>query len=544
MFFRAITGAITGTYDLACKYFIPSNNKSDEMATGEMNDTASRQQVQEDQRPLSRKQRRAEKQEGRADVTADEIGVKDEDRRGSGDGGKGSKERQFQTQQGIVDYRQKSISDAQEQRDGRIKGMQRTIDGQRQQITSLTQERVSLREEVKRKEEKLARSEREQSRLQHEIRDLRDSLAQSQHQGRVQQQQLQRQEQENKILQTESHQLKDQYAHTAALLETRTSELKGAQAFLTKADSLSGAEVTSMVEGLNSEILQTAAFMADSFEFAGPLPPTAMERNEARERIEYMLGKRMSTMLSSVQHSEDPMLVQIALQSCLVWHCVCFIQALSFGESSDAYKVIENIYQRVKQAGEIYDCRSQADLLTTFAEDQTVSGRWRALTRHHCRTLPYDDPGQTSSMGMDVVHDLINVLITAGYQGHRQEVVEMVSGKFGDKIRAINKASLHLNQVLGEEITSCNLSPAWVSPNVAFDPSEMEDIGGEHIPDQRRQRDRVLCITEMGLQRVVGHAQTKENRGWLEMALLLKPKVALESVIDSMSRHVPPLVEA
>jgi hypothetical protein len=359
-----MTSIITNLLDVTCKvtkktykYLTDTNNEDDETATGQMNDTVSRQQAQEDQRPTPHKHRRSERQEGQTVVTAEAIGVRDEDKRGSEDRGKGNREHQFQTQPVIVDDRQKRKSDAQEQQDRRIKEMERNMDAQRRQITGLTQERKLLQEDVKRTEGSLIRSEQERRKLQSEIEDLRDRLAQSQRHVHTFQQQLQRQEQENKILQTESHGLKDQYAHTVTLLETRTSELKGAQAFLTKADSLSGAEVTSMVEGLNSEILQTAAFMADSFKFAGTLASAAQERHEACERVEYMLGKRISVMLSSVQHSEDPMLVQIALQSCLVWHCGCFIRQWSWElDNSGAVQLLENIYARVRKAGEKYDC--------------------------------------------------------------------------------------------------------------------------------------------------------------------------------------------
>jgi hypothetical protein len=163
-----------------------------------------------------------------------------------------------------------------------------------------------------------------------------------------------------------------------------------------------------------------------------------------------------------------------------------------------------------------------------------VSGRWRALTHRHIRTLPHDDPGQTSSWEMDVVNSLADVLVIAGCsRKYRQKVVQAISGKFGDKIRAINKLSLRLNQVLREEITSSDIEPVWVLPNISFDPAGMEDIGGEQ--DRRQQSDCVLCTTEMGLERVV--RQTKENRSWLETTPLLKPKVALESVTDSMSKR-------
>jgi hypothetical protein len=111
-----------------------------------------------------------------------------------------------------------------------------------------------------------------------------------------------------------------------------------------------------MIEGLNSEILQTAAFIAGSFKFAGTLASAAQEQHEACERVEHMLGKRMSVMLSSVQHSEDQ-LVQIALQSCLAWYCVCLIQQRSLeSDGSRVHQLLENIYTRVRQEGEKYNC--------------------------------------------------------------------------------------------------------------------------------------------------------------------------------------------
>jgi hypothetical protein len=125
---------------------------------------------------------------------------------------------------------------------------------------------------------------------------------------------------------------------------------------------------------------------------------------------------------------------------------------------------------------------------------------------------------------MAMVNSVADVLVMAGYRKYRQKVVQVISGKF----KAINKVSFRLNQAPGEEITSSDLRPVWVSPNLSFDPAGMEDIGGEQ--DRRQQSDRVLCTTEMGLRRV--GRQTKENRSWPETTFLLKPKVALESVTD------------
>ena len=95
-----------------------------------------------------------------------------------------------------------------------------------------------------------------------------------------------------------------------ALLDTRSRELKGAQAFLTTADARSEVEVITLLDALNLEVMQTCAFISESFDFTRK-PEHA---TEACGRISELMGPTMLHLLSTVQHSEDPLLVQIALQ--------------------------------------------------------------------------------------------------------------------------------------------------------------------------------------------------------------------------------------
>ncbi len=48
------------------------------------------------------------------------------------------------------------------------------------------------------------------------------------------------------------------------LLDARGEELRNAQAFLTKADAYSYADIKAMVDALNSEIMQLASYMSDT----------------------------------------------------------------------------------------------------------------------------------------------------------------------------------------------------------------------------------------------------------------------------------------
>jgi hypothetical protein len=125
--------------------------------------------------------------------------------------------------------------------------------------------------------------------------------------------------------------LKDEYlqsmnrqAEMSRLLETRTLELKGAQTFLTTVDSHSGNDVIGMVERLNTEIFQTAAFMADSFgdDYISDSQDASEDVMELLEWAKSMFGDKMVQLLRSSDHNEDPILIQNALQASMVnWSC-------------------------------------------------------------------------------------------------------------------------------------------------------------------------------------------------------------------------------
>jgi hypothetical protein len=139
------------------------------------------------------------------------------------------------------------------------------------------------------------------------------------------------------------------------LLETRTSELKGAQTFLTTADSHSGNEVIGMVERLNTEILQTAAFMADSFvvDYIGESQFASEDMIELLEWAKCLFGSKMVWLLRSSDHNEDPTLIQTALQAVMVnWSCEV-ISSWCFSVS-DLQIHLRIIQESVQLAGEYF----------------------------------------------------------------------------------------------------------------------------------------------------------------------------------------------
>ena len=148
---------------------------------------------------------------------------------------------------------------------------------------------------------------------------LKDQLSDHQSFLDALQHRLDAREAEVRATRAECDSLQRRLNDVTALLETRTLELKGAQVFLTTADTLSGTEVMTLVDGLNHEIMQTCTLISDSFEFDfARKQEHVAEIKAAYVEISKFMTPTMMHLLSMVQHGEDPLLVQIALQSVMI----------------------------------------------------------------------------------------------------------------------------------------------------------------------------------------------------------------------------------
>jgi DNA gyrase/topoisomerase IV subunit A len=150
-----------------------------------------------------------------------------------------------------------------------------------------------------------------------------------------------------------------QQEETQKLLKARTQELKGAEVFLTKADTHSGADVISMLNALNTEIYQTAAVVAEAFEFEprptpGPnghvVDPAMAEVYASTTEI---VGTRMMELLKSSNHHEDPTLVQIAFQAGMSAYAHWIATSWYFDEPEDD-RLLADIYKRLRLQGNIF----------------------------------------------------------------------------------------------------------------------------------------------------------------------------------------------
>ncbi|KAG0708570.1 hypothetical protein DFH29DRAFT_794863 [Suillus ampliporus] len=359
---------------------------------------------------------------------------------------------------------------------------------------------------------RLRQEQAERANVQQERSKLQDAHQKLQQDLSSYQQQLQMRETEKRALRNELQALQTKFNDQTTLLSDRTRELRGAQAFLSKADALSGAEVIRLVDELNQEIMQTAAFISDSFDFARK-PEHRDEIKEASARTSELIGPAMTSLLGTVQHGEDPLLIQIALQAATVEFSRWIIMTWDF-DGLQAEQPLAEIYNDVRET-----------------ESQAVSGRWRALTRSHAQKVALQESDVHSTMVAHISDTLVVVMIAAGCTKNYEDAYREFTMKFGERVSNIVRMAARLNRAMGEEVTSADLWPTHSAAGEKFDTESMKDFD----EGSGAQSGVVLCTTALGLQRSekVGHGEGAEYK----TMTLAKPKVALEAIAEGMERE-------
>ncbi|KIK56285.1 hypothetical protein GYMLUDRAFT_47280 [Collybiopsis luxurians FD-317 M1] len=329
---------------------------------------------------------------------------------------------------------------------------------------------------------------------------------------------------------------------TQTLLDFRTSELKVAQGSLSRSDRFSGADVTRMIETLNTEIHQTATIMADEFVPQLQLPQggrgvesgvgggssesgtTVTTVNEAGVGVheaavvhtEDILGESMTKMLQTFNHREDNILLQIAFQASMCAFTEWIMDSWCYHHrDSEVELVLQETYEQLRET-----------------EEQPVSARWRILTRRYVRQLypPVEQP----NLAYHIFAACANILIAAGLSHEPEQLLlDKFAARFSKRVADIVERAIHLNNAIGDDITSCEFVPIYCTPDVTFDPSTMEapfensgSAGDGAAGQQGQEADKILCTTDLGLlraEKVQGEERTWHN------TILLKPKIIMAS---------------
>jgi len=139
--------------------------------------------------------------------------------------------------------------------------------------------------------------------------------------------------------------------------------------------------------------------------------------------------------------------------------------------------------------------------------------------------LQLNDAQLCSAITSKIITGLADILIAAGCIVLRLPLCDIMK-KFSPKILLLVESSLRINKIIG-----CNgdwgLDAVVIKPGAAFDSTCMDNAYDDGVDYTGSVENRVLCPTDIGLlQRSKG-----ANAG---VRVLLKPKIALESVVDDL----------
>ncbi|KAJ3869016.1 hypothetical protein EV359DRAFT_30968 [Lentinula novae-zelandiae] len=304
-------------------------------------------------------------------------------------------------------------------------------------------------------------------------------------------------------------------SHPGSMLDENRALLKTTEVFMTRTDAWSGAQVLQAIHDLNSEILQFSAAATELCTFGST--SSSKVAIQATQDTASRLGPSMVRILSGRDHSQDPILVQLALQGCI---STCVARALSvfcMGFPTKADAVLTQIYSHMYAA-----------------EPQPTSSRWRALTHRHIHTMyPYLSDYSANELAETMYRWSADILVVAGCQGYGKGSLGSRDGlrsRFGEQIRRITKTACKLAQVTKEEIMSTCFEIVAMEHGDPFDPRRMFDTFGEY----GTSRGAIITTTELGV-RCKTH-KSREIAGTedfaTEIRILMPPKVVLDSVLD------------
>ncbi|KIP02815.1 hypothetical protein PHLGIDRAFT_41993, partial [Phlebiopsis gigantea 11061_1 CR5-6] len=137
-----------------------------------------------------------------------------------------------------------------------------------------------------------------------------------------------------------------------SLLDIRSAELRDAQAYLSKTDRVSHADVQRMVESLNAQLFQLAALVTDSVSYAADRK-YGDEVQPAYERVKDRIGEPAANLLLSISHADDPVWVQMALQAVMALSSSCVINSWDVRFTPVTNRLLTKIHDKVYIGGKL-----------------------------------------------------------------------------------------------------------------------------------------------------------------------------------------------
>ncbi|SJL14092.1 uncharacterized protein ARMOST_17547 [Armillaria ostoyae] len=312
---------------------------------------------------------------------------------------------------------------------------------------------------------------------------------------------------ENDGLLREHHRMREiinnqqiQHQEDRRLLDSRGKELESTRPFLDKTDAYSFAEIKSMMESLNSEILQLAAYMSDTLTDKGErLEITDEEANHAMKRVKRYLDDRSLALLMrrDANGVGQNGVLQVAFQAALLFECTTYLRLWGLDPAEN--KMLRELYARVQES-----------------KPTAIVGRWRALTI--AMSKYHSSPRAEGYLFHRLGCQLENVILLGGWAIPNKP--EALRNAFGERITEIAKLAIKLDRAIKEGITSQDLDAHFVGPGEKYDSETMSGAYGK----PKKTDEVVSCTCELGLK-------SFDDKG-KKVRLLLKAGVVVPSALE------------
>ncbi|KAJ3480286.1 hypothetical protein NLI96_g8451 [Meripilus lineatus] len=287
--------------------------------------------------------------------------------------------------------------------------------------------------------------------------------------------------------------------HVPAVDPEQLAQLRSLEVFLTKTDGWSGAQVIQAVEDLNSEITHFAASAVESCSFQRRAthpnlhtlnfnphsggrgrrgkrrgrdsannsgrstpkgPPTPSQ--EALDCVEW-LGEVFTKILSTKDHAQDPMLVQLALQATIATCCSRALSLFCVGFTAKLDSLLSGVFGHLRKS-----------------EPQPTTSRWRSLTHKAVHAIypgleeyAVSDLSNTMLRYSSSVFNLCGVSPAANGTGPQVPTKDIVpqlnSPTLNAQLRRIAEATAKIARVTREDILSTTFEVILVNPSSSFD---------------------------------------------------------------------------
>ncbi|KAI0031112.1 hypothetical protein K488DRAFT_71651 [Vararia minispora EC-137] len=295
----------------------------------------------------------------------------------------------------------------------------------------------------------------------------------------------------------------------ASHLKQLNLESVAAQKWMSIRDTVTDTQVVDAVSGINHEINNIAATLAESLTTMEHSPSAFRDHIPASFRTH--LSDHAAAALDSVIHREDPSLLEIVITAILVGFAC---------EASLRWNIVGDV---------ALQCYLEKIFEALFdGEISAIAGNWKALTHRYINWQDSSDE-QVSHKDDGLYKAFLALLVPFAlvWSSDHTNAVTMLESCIGDSLSSLSLSVKKLNYDITEGITSCALIPTVVAPDLPYDPSVMKDGSGGGDESSIEGASMTLCTTGLGLRR-----RMRTDGGSVEDKLLVLPTVALRGVLD------------